>query len=120
MTYPFTDHNHDPVDVLLYRGSGRHVDTVVVHGKVVLEKGRVKGVDESRIATRLAEAASRRPSKDELTYKQTIDVLRAHVVKFFRGWPETVELKPFYLLNSRVNGLAQLAEKDEQRKRIRK
>jgi cytosine/adenosine deaminase-related metal-dependent hydrolase len=120
MTYPFTDPNHDPVDVLLYRGVGRHVDTVMVHGKVVLEKGRVLGVDETRIAARLAEAASRPLSKDELTYKQAIDVLRTNVVKFFRSWPEKVELKPFYLLNSRVNELAQLAEKDDKRERIRK
>jgi hypothetical protein len=104
MTYPFTDPDHDPVDVLLYRGSGRYVDTVVVHGKVVMEKGQILGVDESKIANRLAEAASRQRSADEVTYKQAINVLRSEVVKFFQGWPEMVELKPFYHLNSQVDG----------------
>ena len=104
MTYPFTDPAHDPVDVLLYRGSGRYVDTVVVHGKVVMENGQILGVDEIKIANRLEEAASRQRSEDEVTYKQAIGVLRSEVVKFFHGWPEMVELKPFYLLNSRVDG----------------
>lgn len=104
MTHPFTDPSHDPIDVLLYRGHGQHVDMVIIHGQVVLEKGRVLGVDEHTIAGRLAQAAARPRSEEELRFQAAIDGLRTQVVKFFKGWPQMVDFDPIYLMNSRNDG----------------
>jgi cytosine/adenosine deaminase-related metal-dependent hydrolase len=104
MTHPFTDPSHDPVDVLLYRGHGRYVDTVVIHGEVALENGRVMGVDETMVAKNLAQAAKRPRSEEELRFKEAINGVRAQIVNYFQGWPQMVDFNPFYRMNSRTDG----------------
>jgi guanine deaminase len=49
----------DPVRALVYAETGAGVDTVLVDGRVVLERGRVTTVDEGRIYARAQEAADR-------------------------------------------------------------
>jgi guanine deaminase len=49
----------DPVKALVYAETGAAVDTVVVDGRVVVERGRVTTVDEARIHARAQEAADR-------------------------------------------------------------
>ncbi len=49
----------DPVKALVYAETGASVDTVLVDGRVVLDRGRVTTVDESKIYARAQEAADR-------------------------------------------------------------
>jgi guanine deaminase len=47
----------DPLNALVYAETGASVDTVLVDGRIVLEDGRVTGVDERRIYVRVQAAA---------------------------------------------------------------
>jgi guanine deaminase len=49
----------DPIKALVYAETGAAVDTVLVDGRVVVERGRVTTVDEDRIFARAQEAADR-------------------------------------------------------------
>jgi 5-methylthioadenosine/S-adenosylhomocysteine deaminase len=49
----------DPVKALVYAETGGAVDTVVVDGRVVVERGRVTTVDEERISAQAQAAADR-------------------------------------------------------------
>jgi 5-methylthioadenosine/S-adenosylhomocysteine deaminase len=49
----------DPVKALVYSETGAAVDTVLVNGQIVVERGRVTTVDEARIYARAQEAADR-------------------------------------------------------------
>jgi guanine deaminase len=53
----------DPVKALVYAETGAAVDTVLVDGRVVVERGRVTTVDEDRIFARAQEAADRQRSQ---------------------------------------------------------
>jgi 5-methylthioadenosine/S-adenosylhomocysteine deaminase len=106
MCYPFVDPTHDPVDVLLYRGSGAHVSTVMVNGRVVVEKGKVLTLDEQAIGRRLAEAASRPRSEKEIALVNMMDELKKHVIAYYRGWPQKLRPEGYFSLNSRVDGLS--------------
>jgi len=92
MSYPFIDPSHDPIETLLYRGVGRHVHTVMVNGRIVVQGGRLLTVDEEAIGARLAEAASRPRTEKEKVLVQAMDGLRAHVVTYYHGWTEKVKL----------------------------
>jgi 5-methylthioadenosine/S-adenosylhomocysteine deaminase len=105
MCYPFVESAHDPVDVLLYRGSGTHVDTVMVNGRVVVEKGKVLTLDEERIGRRLAEAASRPGTEKEKALVSVMDELKKQVIDYYRGWPQKVKPEAYFAVNSRVDGL---------------
>ena len=103
MTYPFVDPSHDPIDTLLYRGVGRHVHTVMVNGRIVVQEGQLLTVDEEAIGARLAEAVSRPRTEKEKALVQAMDELKAHVIKYYHSWPEKVKLEPYFGINSRVD-----------------
>ena len=105
MCCPFVDSTHDPIDVLLYRGSGAHVDTVMVNGRVVVEKRKVLTLDEEGLGRRLAQAASRPRSEEEKALVNMIDELKKHMIKYYRGWPQKVKPEAYFSVNSRVDGL---------------
>jgi len=105
MCFPFVDPSHDPIEVLLYRGKGSHVHTVMVDGRIVVEDGRVLAVDEKAIGDRLAEAASRPRAEREEALAQALDELKKYVIQYYQGWTQKVESKPYFAINSRVDGL---------------
>lgn len=104
MCRPFVEPSHDPVDTLLYRGSGRHVHTVMVAGRIVVRNGQLLTVDEDAIGSRLAEAASRPRTEKELALVQAMDELRKHVVQYYNNWSGKVKIDAFFSVNSRVDG----------------
>jgi len=104
MCYPYTDPAHDPIDVLLYRGSAQHVDTVMVNGRIVVEKGKLLSVDEDAVVARLARAAARPPTEKEKAFPQAIAQLKRHATHFYQGWTEKLRLEPHFEANSRTWG----------------
>ncbi len=105
MCAPYVDPGLDPIEVLLYRGGGRHVDTVLVGGEVKVSGGELLSLDEKAVGARLAEQASRPRTAAEEALVQGLDLVQKHLIDYYRGWPEMIEAKPFMLLNSRKDGL---------------
>jgi 5-methylthioadenosine/S-adenosylhomocysteine deaminase len=105
MCSPYVDPSHDPIDVLLYRGKGSHVHTVMVNGRVVVDKGEVLTLNEEEIGDRLSEAASRPRTEKETGLVQIMDALKKHALEYYRGWPQKVEINPYFDINSRLDGL---------------
>jgi cytosine/adenosine deaminase-related metal-dependent hydrolase len=105
MSYPFVDPTHDPIDTMLYRGLGRHVHTVMVNGRVVVQKGQLLTLDEQAIGDRLKKAASRPRTEKEKALVQALNELKTHVIQYYKGWPDKLEISPFFRINSRVDGL---------------
>jgi 5-methylthioadenosine/S-adenosylhomocysteine deaminase len=105
MCHPFVDPSHDPIEVLLYRGRGSHVHTVMVNGRIVVEEGKALTLDEEQIGKRLAETASRPRTEKEKAFVEIMDELKKHVVQYYQGWPRTVSVEPYFQTNSRVDGL---------------
>jgi cytosine/adenosine deaminase-related metal-dependent hydrolase len=106
MCHPFVDPSHDPIDVLLYRGLGNHVHTVMVNGSIVVQDGKLLTIDEEAIAGRLADAASRPRTEKEKALVQAMDELKHHVIRYYEGWPRKVKPEPYFKINSRVDGLS--------------
>ena len=106
MCWPYVHPDHDPISVLMYRGTGRHVDTVLVDGKVVVDKGEVKTVDVEEIGERLARTASRPRNDAEINLAAAMDEMKKHVMKYYQGWPNQVEADQFFKLNSKTDGFA--------------
>ena len=101
MCFPFADPSHDPIEVLLYRGKGSDVHTVMVNGRVVVENGQLLTIDEDATGKRVAEAASRPRTAAENDLSRAIDELRREVVQYYKNWPQKIGLQPFFPVNSR-------------------
>jgi len=107
MCHPFVDPSHDPIVVLLYRGLGKHVHTVLVNGRIVVLDGKLLTIDEEAIASRLAEAASRPRTEKEKALLQAIDELKHQVIRYYEGRPRKIRAEPFFEVNSRIDGQIQ-------------
>jgi guanine deaminase len=59
----------DPLNALVYAETGAGVETVVVDGRLVLERGRVTGLDEARIYARAQAAADRQRARSEEAWR---------------------------------------------------
>ena len=105
MCYPFVDPLHDPIDVLLYRGLGKHVHTVMVNGRIVVLDRKVLTIDEEAIAGRLAESASRPRTDKEKALVQAMDELKQNVIRYYDGWAKKTRTEPYFMTNSRIDGL---------------
>ncbi|MBN1226553.1 MAG: amidohydrolase family protein [Deltaproteobacteria bacterium] len=103
MTYPFVEPSHDPIEVLLYRGVGRHVHTVMVNGRIIVQEGHLLTLDDEAIGAQVAEAASRPRTEKEKAFVQTMDELKAYVVSYYRDWTKKLKPEPYFSINSRLN-----------------
>jgi 5-methylthioadenosine/S-adenosylhomocysteine deaminase len=82
---PVVPPNNPVVQTILRRGSGRHVDTVMVAGRIVVESGRYLLAEENAIGQRVAESLARYlPMLDEAD--SLFNRLRPAVIDFYRLW----------------------------------
>jgi cytosine/adenosine deaminase-related metal-dependent hydrolase len=105
MGYPFVDPSHDPVEVLLYRGLGSHVHTVIVNGRITVKDGKLLTMDEEKIGKRLAKASSRQRTEKEKMLVDMMDELKKYAVAYYKGWPGKVKTEPYFEINSRIDAL---------------
>jgi cytosine/adenosine deaminase-related metal-dependent hydrolase len=54
----------DPIKTLVYMGSQRDIETVIVNGRKVVTEGRVPGVDEEELAIKINEINQKWKRKD--------------------------------------------------------
>ena len=101
---PFMYPGHNPLDMLLYRGQGRDVRTVLVGGEVLLKDGRLTQIDREEVIRKLRESI---PADYEERFKKGTSLfpgLRAAIAAYTEksykeidGW----EKNPYYFLNNR-------------------
>ncbi len=100
MTAPFTDPGVNPIDVLVGRGRGRHVDSVIVGGNALLTEGEFVDLDQGKIAADLAESAQKPQPERVRQWVAALEEIKPVVEQFYSGWEEP-EYRPDYIPNSR-------------------
>jgi cytosine/adenosine deaminase-related metal-dependent hydrolase len=102
ITEPFVAPFHSPIDLLIYRGSARDVDMVMVEGEIVVKNGKAVHVDREKIAASLRSALhSDYTEAYEKRNRQFVE-LRPYVAQWFKSWYSEIEergIEPFYYLN---------------------
>ena len=90
------------LDVVLDRTESRDIDTVMVHGRTVVEGGRVTAVDEDAVKDRFAEAVQRiyRPSEDVVRSAELGRLVEPYVIDFYRPWYRT-PIEPASIYNAK-------------------
>ena len=103
--FPPGRYDHEPfLDVVLDRADSRDVDAVMVHGRVLMDDGRITVVDEARLRDQFAEAVSKRVYRGtpEVRRWSELGVLVApYVDDFFRAWYD-VPVEAAHLYNART------------------
>ncbi len=91
------------LDVLIDRADSSDIDTVMVHGKVLMEGGRVTIVDEDRVREKFAEACAERVyrrSERQGRYSELGILVEPYLAGFYRPWYD-LPVEPAYVYNTR-------------------
>lgn len=103
--FPPGRYENEPfLDVVLDRADSRDIDTVMVHGRVLMDGGRVTVVDETALRDRFAKAVSQRVyrASPEVRRWAELGILVApYVDDFYRGWYD-VPVEPAHVYNART------------------
>ena len=77
----------DPLNLLLARGTGAHIDEMLVGGRTVVEHGQVVGVDEAalraELVARMRAAIAAQPQVSR--WRATVDALAEDLAPFYRS-----------------------------------
>lgn len=76
----------DPLDLLLARGNGRHIHTVIARGRTVVDAGRVCGVDELALQAELRGRLRAALASDDAHHgwRGTVQALAQDLAPFYR------------------------------------
>jgi 5-methylthioadenosine/S-adenosylhomocysteine deaminase len=91
------------LNVVLDRAESHDIDTVMVHGRVLMEGGRVTVVDEARVRDRFAEAVAQRvyrPAADVQRWAELGTLVEPYLAGFYRPWYQT-PVEPAHVYNAR-------------------
>ena len=98
---PYLDPDTNPVDVLLYKGKARHVDTVIIEGEVVLHGGRFTRINKEDVVKELKEQLSRPVEPAVQENRQFAQRLLPYLKRFYEDW-QPGGTPPHYWYNSRT------------------
>ena len=105
ITFPPGRYDAEPfLDVVLDRADAGDIDTVMAHGRVLMEGGRITVVDEDALKERFAEAVQRRiyrlPGHVQ-RWAELGRLVEPYVIEFYRRWYDT-PVESAYLYNPRT------------------
>lgn len=92
----------DMGEVLLRRGLGRHVDTVMVDGQVVMRGRKLLTIDLEALYQQVREEAAAGRTQAQLDNQAFLEKIRPYYQNWYNGWLEELELDPFYVYNSKA------------------
>jgi 5-methylthioadenosine/S-adenosylhomocysteine deaminase len=91
------------LDVVIDRADAQDIDTVMVHGRVLMEAGKVTIVDEERVKERFAAAVAERiyrPSDEVSRWAELGALVEPYLAGIYRPWYE-MPLDPAHAYNTR-------------------
>jgi len=104
MSEPFLHPEVNPIDLLIYRGRGMDVDTVLVGGEVLLRNRELTRIDRREVVGKLRESMAKGYGEDFREKNKLFPTLRERVAGYFDPWYEEIEgieKAPYYFMNNR-------------------
>jgi len=98
---PWISPDADIAEVFIHRATGRHVNTAIVGGRVVMEDRRFPYIDEETVYKEARKEASRGIGSTQRIHAENLQKIKPFYQKWYDGWTD-LEYNPFYILNSRT------------------
>ena|SRR5882724_280768 len=98
---PYLDPDTAPLDAIVHRARAAAVETVMVAGEVVLDRGLFTRVNKAAVLEEIAAAMSAPLRPDEERRRRLSREVFPHVRRFYDGWLDDLPRDPFYAPSSR-------------------
>lgn len=102
VAYPFLDPDTSVIDAVVQRAKTTGVRFTMCAGEVIYEDGKFTKVDKEAALAELAGYMARPLTEQEVHYKKLGKAIFPHVKKFYDGYLDGLETKPFYTQASSI------------------
>lgn len=99
MENPFVTSKLDIVELLINRGLGRDVNTVVINGELVMKDREVLTIDIEKLYYEIKVAAAKGIPAEQKMYADKLQEIKPYFQKWYNSWIKYDD-KPLYNLNS--------------------
>ena len=99
---PYLEPGVSIVDAVLHRGRGVDVDTVIVHGEVIMRGRKLTRVDEQGLYEEIRRVMARPRLPHELERMEVAEMVEPHLRRFLEGSIEP-QSPPHYFYNARTD-----------------
>ena len=83
------------------RALGRHVNTVIIDGEVVMEDRVIKTIDVDALFSEVKKAVAVGRSHQQLENEAFLQQIKPYYQAWYNGWLKELDFDPYYVLNSK-------------------
>lgn len=83
------------------RALGRHVNTVIIAGKLVMEERQIRTIDVEALYSEVRQAASKGRSPQQLKDEVFLQKIKPYCQSWYNNWLNKLEMEPYYFFNSK-------------------
>lgn len=102
MQAPWVTDTASLLRVVVHRALGRHVNTVVIGGEIVMEDRKILTVDEQALYEEIRAIGATKGACDMPEERAFLYQLRPYMHDWYNKWLEQTAFDPFYMMNSRI------------------
>ena len=86
LAFPYQDFDIPLLDIIERRAKRKSVDTVIIDGNVVFNKGKFTRVDEDTLLEEISKVLSRAKTPEEVELRELSEIIMPAVKNFYSGW----------------------------------
>ena len=86
LAFPYQDFDIPLLDIIVRRAKRKSVDTVIIDGNVVFNKGKFTRVDEDKLLEEISKVLSREKTPEEVELRELSEIIMPAVKNFYTGW----------------------------------
>ena len=86
LAFPYQDFDIPLLDIIVRRAKRKSVDTVIIDGNVVFNKGNFTRVDEDTLLEEISKVLSRAKTPEEVELRELSEIIMPAVKNFYSGW----------------------------------
>ena len=86
LAFPYQDFDIPLLDIIVRRAKRKSVDTVIIDGNVVFNKGKFTRVDEDALLEEISKVLSRAKTSEEIKLRELSEIIMPAVKNFYSGW----------------------------------
>jgi formylmethanofuran dehydrogenase subunit A len=98
---PWISPNLNIVEIFIHRAMGRHVNTVIVGGQVVMENRKILTLDVNDLYAEVRKAASKGIREEQKIFAKNLQKIKPYYHAWYADWAQS-KYEPFYILNSKI------------------
>ena len=86
LAFPYQDFDIPLLDIIVRRAKRKSVDTVMIDGNIVFNKGKFTRVDEDALLEEISKVLSRAKTPEEIKLRELSEIIMPAVKNFYSGW----------------------------------